>query len=77
MLHCSIPTTNDSDSLKEKAINLILDKKIEFRFENLKEIFIKKVDGVVMLIPKSDKSVCTNFGAKVQFSTLRLNNISK
>ncbi len=29
----------------------------EFRFENLKEVFIKKVDGVVILIPKSDKSV--------------------
>ena len=32
----------------------------EFRFENLKEVFIKKVDGVVMLIPKSDKSVWEN-----------------
>ncbi len=29
----------------------------EFRFENLKEVFIKKVDGMVILIPKSDKSV--------------------
>jgi len=29
----------------------------EFRFENLKEVFIKKVNGMVILIPKSDKSV--------------------
>jgi len=29
----------------------------EFRFENLKEVFIKKVNGMVVLIPKSDKSV--------------------
>ncbi len=29
----------------------------EFRFENLKEVFIKKVNGVVILIPKHDKSV--------------------
>ncbi len=29
----------------------------EFRFENLKEVFIKKVNGIVMLIPKSDKTV--------------------
>ena len=29
----------------------------EFRFDNLKEVFIKKVNGMVVLIPKSDKSV--------------------
>ena len=29
----------------------------EFRFENLKEVFIKKVNGMVVLIPKSDTSV--------------------
>ena len=29
----------------------------EFRFENLKEVFIKKIDGMVVLIPKSDKTV--------------------
>jgi len=29
----------------------------EFRFENLKEVFIKKVNGMVVLIPKSDKTV--------------------
>jgi antitoxin VapB len=29
----------------------------EFRFENAKEVFIKKVNGMVVLIPKSDKSV--------------------
>jgi len=29
----------------------------EFRFENLKEVFIKKIDGMVILIPKSDKTV--------------------
>lgn len=29
----------------------------EFRFENLKEVFIKKVNGAVILIPKSDGSV--------------------
>jgi len=29
----------------------------EFRFDNLKEVFIKKVNGMVILIPKSDKSV--------------------
>ena len=27
----------------------------EFRFENMKEVFIKKVGGMVILIPKSDK----------------------
>ena len=32
----------------------------EFRFENLKEVFVKKVNGVVILIPKSDKSVWDN-----------------
>ena len=29
----------------------------EFRFENMKEVFIKKVNGMVILIPKTDKSV--------------------
>jgi len=29
----------------------------EFRFENMKEVFIKKVNGMVILIPKSDKGV--------------------
>lgn len=29
----------------------------EFRFDNLKEVFIKKVNGMVILMPKSDKSV--------------------
>ncbi|CAA6804361.1 MAG: VapB protein (antitoxin to VapC) [uncultured Sulfurovum sp.] len=29
----------------------------EFRFENLKEVFIKKVNGMVVLMPKSDKTV--------------------
>ncbi len=29
----------------------------EFRFDNLKEVFIKKINGMVILIPKSDKSV--------------------
>jgi len=29
----------------------------EFRFENMKEVFIKKVNGMVVLIPKSDNSV--------------------
>ena len=29
----------------------------EFRFENMKEIFIKKINGMVVLIPKSDKNV--------------------
>ena len=29
----------------------------EFRFENMKEVFIKKVNGMVVLIPKSDTSV--------------------
>ena len=29
----------------------------EFRFENMKEVFIKKINGMVVLIPKSDKSV--------------------
>ena len=29
----------------------------EFRFENMKEVFIKKVNGMVILIPKSDTSV--------------------
>ncbi len=29
----------------------------EFRFENLKEVFIKKVNGMVILIPKSNKDV--------------------
>jgi len=29
----------------------------EFRFENLKEVFIKKINGMVLLIPKSDKTV--------------------
>ncbi len=28
-----------------------------FRFENATEVFIKKVDGVVMLIPKTDEAV--------------------
>jgi len=29
----------------------------EFRFDNLKEVFIKKINGMVVLIPKSDKTV--------------------
>jgi len=29
----------------------------EFRFENQKEVFIKKINGIVLLIPKSDKTV--------------------
>ncbi|MCH9739959.1 MAG: AbrB/MazE/SpoVT family DNA-binding domain-containing protein [Epsilonproteobacteria bacterium] len=29
----------------------------EFRFENSKEVFIKKINGMVVLIPKSDKTV--------------------
>jgi len=29
----------------------------EFRFENLKEVFIKKINGMVVLIPKTDKTV--------------------
>jgi len=29
----------------------------EFRFENLKEVFIKKINGMVVLIPKSNKTV--------------------
>jgi len=29
----------------------------EFRFDNLKEVFIKKMNGMVILIPKSDKTV--------------------
>ena len=29
----------------------------EFRFENIKEVFIKKINGMVVLIPKSDKTV--------------------
>lgn len=29
----------------------------EFRFENMKEVFIKKINGMVILIPKSDKTV--------------------
>jgi len=29
----------------------------EFRFDNLKEVFIKKINGMVVLIPKSDKSI--------------------
>lgn len=29
----------------------------EFRFDNLKEVFIKKVNGMVILIPKDDKTV--------------------
>jgi len=29
----------------------------EFRFENLKEVFIKKINGMVILIPKSDATV--------------------
>lgn len=29
----------------------------EFRFENMKEVFIKKINGMVVLIPKSDKTV--------------------
>jgi antitoxin VapB len=29
----------------------------EFRFENMKEVFIKKVNGMVVLIPKTDTSV--------------------
>ena len=41
----------------------------EFRFENLKEVFIKKVNGNVVLIPKSDKRVWeTMFDNLDQFS---------
>jgi len=29
----------------------------EFRFENLKEVFIKKINNMVVLMPKSDKSI--------------------
>ena len=29
----------------------------EFRFDNLKEVFIKKVNGMVILIPKSNKNI--------------------
>ena len=29
----------------------------EFRFENMKEVFIKKINGMVVLIPKSDKTI--------------------
>jgi len=29
----------------------------EFRFDNLKEVFIKKINGIVVLIPKSDKTI--------------------
>ena len=29
----------------------------EFRFDNLKEVFIKKINGMVILIPKSNKTV--------------------
>jgi len=29
----------------------------EFRFDNIKEVFIKKINGMVLLIPKSDKTV--------------------
>ncbi len=29
----------------------------EFRFKDLKEVFIKKVNGMVVLIPKSDTTV--------------------
>jgi len=28
-----------------------------FRFENASEVFIKKINGMVILIPKSDKTV--------------------
>jgi antitoxin VapB len=29
----------------------------EFRFDNMKEVFIKKINGMVVLIPKSDSTV--------------------
>ena len=29
----------------------------EFRFDNLKEVFIKKINGMVVLIPKSNTDV--------------------
>ena len=29
----------------------------EFRFDNLKEVFIEKMNGMVILIPKSDNTV--------------------
>jgi len=32
----------------------------EFRFKNLKEVFIKKINGMVVLIPKNDKTVWDN-----------------
>lgn len=41
----------------------------EFRFENMKEVMIKKVNGVVMLIPISDKKNWESmFNALDQFS---------
>ena len=33
----------------------------EFRFENQNEVYIKKMDGMVILIPKSDKSFWDKF----------------
>jgi len=29
----------------------------EFRFDNIREVFIKKINGMVVLIPKSDEKV--------------------
>ena len=29
----------------------------EFRFESQKEVFIKKINGMIVLIPKSDKTI--------------------
>jgi len=41
----------------------------EFRFDNLKEVFIKKINGMVLLIPKSDKTVWdTMFDSLDKFS---------
>ena len=41
----------------------------EFRFDNLKEVFIKKINGMVLLIPKSDKTVWdTMFDSLDEFS---------
>ncbi len=33
----------------------------EFRFDDQKEVFVKKVDNVVMLIPKDNKALWGNF----------------
>jgi len=33
----------------------------EFRFDNLKEVFIKKINGMVVLIPKDDTNKWDDF----------------